>query len=76
MNVDMSNYLSAEYYMYYRTLWLEWVQIMLVNVIMHIIYYLCPWSRAVLLSNTCVCKVGGWGGEISLYNFNIFEKSL
>lgn len=60
MNVDMSNYLSAEYYMYYTTLWFEWVKIMLVNV-MHSIYYLCPWSRAVLLSNTCVCKGEGVG---------------
>lgn len=77
MNVDMSNYLSAEYYMYYTTLWLQWVKIMLVNVMHSIylfIYYLCSWSRTVLLSDTHVCAREGGGNFHSLLKY--FWRSL
>lgn len=76
MNVDMSNYLSAEYYMYYTPLWVEWVKILLVNV-MHSIYYLCSQSRAVLLCNTHVCKEGqGGGGNFHLLLQYFWKSSV
>lgn len=73
MNVDMSNYLSAEYYMYYTTLWLEWVRIMMVNVMHNTLLSLIMKRNCSLVKHKCACvRCGGF----SVCLFKYFWKSL
>lgn len=73
MNVDMTNYVSAEYYVYYTILSLEWVRVMMANVMHSTLSSLVMRWNCSLIKHKRECVREGW---IFHLLFKYFWKSL